>query len=104
MVSARLVSKGYAEVRFLNKKDAKTAIEKYDRRELDGIPMTVRMVEPTAAAANNNTRLVLNANQCVGFDLFLCRWVWCDIQCQIRWYLTESIVNSQPNRANTLGN
>ena len=26
------------------KKDAETAIDKYDRRELDGIPMSIKMI------------------------------------------------------------
>ena len=58
LLSARLVAQGYAEVRFLNKKDAKTAIEKYDRRELDGIPMNLKMVEPSSSALNKSSRCI----------------------------------------------
>lgn len=49
LISARLITKGHAEVCFVNKKDAKTAIDKYDRRELDGIPMTLKMIEKPGA-------------------------------------------------------
>lgn len=50
LISAKLISKGHAEVCFAQKKDAKTAIDKYDRRELDGIPMTLKLVETSLPA------------------------------------------------------
>lgn len=47
-MDAKLISQGHAEVIFIQKKDAITAIEKYDRRELDGIPMSLKLVEKSA--------------------------------------------------------
>jgi len=45
LLSARLIQKGLAEVTFVNERDAMIAIEKYDRRELDGIPMNLKLID-----------------------------------------------------------
>lgn len=42
---ARLISPGNAEVCYMLRADALNAIDKYDRRELDGIPMDIQLVE-----------------------------------------------------------
>ncbi|XP_067936478.1 serine/arginine repetitive matrix protein 1-like isoform X2 [Watersipora subatra] len=65
LVSAKLVSKGHAEVCFVHKKDAKTAIDKYDRRELDGIPMNLKLVEKSSAGSRRSkaSKLLLRSRQ-----------------------------------------
>ncbi|XP_074648061.1 uncharacterized protein LOC141903715 [Tubulanus polymorphus] len=45
----RLVKKGVAEIVFHTKEHALMSVKKYNNRELDGLPMTVRMVTPINA-------------------------------------------------------
>ncbi|KAH9492817.1 polymerase delta-interacting protein 3 [Bulinus truncatus] len=46
---AKLLKAGFAEVVYVNKQDAVSAVEKYHSRELDGQPMYVKMTTPLAA-------------------------------------------------------
>ncbi|GFR85083.1 polymerase delta-interacting protein 3-like [Elysia marginata] len=46
---AKLLKSGTAEVVYVNKKDAVSAVQKYHSRELDGQPMYVKMTTPVAA-------------------------------------------------------
>lgn len=43
---ARLLKEGVAEVVYLNKEDVQKAIQKYNNRELDGLPMQVKLYAP----------------------------------------------------------
>lgn len=43
---ARLLKEGVAEVVYLNKEDVQKAIQKYNNRELDGLPMQVKLYTP----------------------------------------------------------
>ncbi|KAK3091482.1 hypothetical protein FSP39_020156 [Pinctada imbricata] len=59
MKRARLVKAGVAEVVYTQKGDAQKAIQKYHNRELDGLPMTVKMYTPPAPSPKKTPENIL---------------------------------------------
>ncbi|KAL3876575.1 hypothetical protein ACJMK2_034409 [Sinanodonta woodiana] len=49
MKKARLVKPGMAEIVYVKKEDSLNAVQKYHNRELDGMPMQVKLVTPASA-------------------------------------------------------
>jgi len=82
MKNARVVKPGVADVVFVNQHEAISAFKTYNRRELDGLPMSVELqFKPTAAATTLSTKV--------------CPYIELDIDVMLR-ALFKSVADASP--------
>ncbi|KAK3598753.1 hypothetical protein CHS0354_028808 [Potamilus streckersoni] len=70
MKRARLVKPGMAEIVYVKKEDSLNAVQKYHNRELDGMPMQVKLVTPASARVKEVAQDIMSvSNKTVGEPL-----------------------------------